>query len=80
MTVFSLLSENPGNGAGGFFQLSGDGAKGLNYAVQLLEQGIGNRVVGLKQGEVVDVDIQEALKMKKAFPADLYKMADEISF
>lgn len=50
------------------------------YAVQLLEQGIGNRVVGLKQGEVVDVDIQEALKMKKAFPADLYKMADEISF
>ena len=50
------------------------------YAVQLLEQGIGNRVVGLKQGEVVDVDIQEALKMKKEFPADLYKMADEISF
>ena len=50
------------------------------YAVQLLEQGIGNRVVGLKQGEVVDVDIQEALNMKKEFPADLYKMADEISF
>lgn len=49
------------------------------YAVQLLEKGIGNRVVGLKNGEVYDVDIQEALKMTKEFPKDLYKMADEIS-
>ena len=50
------------------------------YAVQLLEQGVGNRVVGLKNGEVIDVDIQEALGMKKEFPADDYKMADIITF
>ncbi len=51
-----------------------------HYAVSLLEKGIGNRVVGLKQGSVYDVDIQEALKMKKPFLEELYKIADEISF
>lgn len=50
------------------------------YAVELLEKGVGNRVVGLKDGKVIDVDIQEALRMKKEFPKDLYKIADEISF
>ena len=50
------------------------------YAVSLLEKGIGNRVVGLKQGSVYDVDIQEALKMKKPFLEELYRIADEISF
>ncbi len=51
-----------------------------HYAVELLEKGIGNRVVGLKEGKVIDVDIQEALKMKKPFLEELYKMAEEISF
>lgn len=51
-----------------------------HYAVELLERGIGNRVVGLKEGKVIDVDIQEALKMKKPFLEELYKMAEEISF
>ena len=50
------------------------------YAVELLEQGIGNRVVGLKDGHVIDVDIQEALSMKKAFPVEDYKMADILTF
>lgn len=50
------------------------------YAVGLLSKGIGNRVVGLQHNEVVDYDIQEALKMKKEFPHDLYKIANEISF
>lgn len=49
------------------------------YAVSLLEKGIGNRVVGLQNGMVIDVDIQEALNMKKPFLEDLYKIADEIS-
>ena len=49
------------------------------YAVELLEKGIGNRVVGLQHGEVVDVDIQEALSMKKEFPKDLYKIANDIA-
>lgn len=50
------------------------------YAVELLEKGVGNRVVGLKHGEVIDVDIQEALSMKKPFLEDLYRIAHEISF
>ena len=50
------------------------------YAVDLLSKGIGNRVVGMQHNEVVNYDIQEALKMKKEFPHDLYKIANEISF
>ncbi|MFZ2539885.1 MAG: ATP-dependent 6-phosphofructokinase, partial [Oscillospiraceae bacterium] len=51
-----------------------------HYAVELLEKGIGNRVVALKAGKIVDYDIQEALKMKKPFEEELYNIANEISF
>lgn len=37
------------------------------YAVELLSQGIGNRVVGMQNSKIVDFDIQEALSMKKPF-------------
>ncbi len=50
------------------------------YAVELLEKGIGNRVVGVKNGKVYDVDIQEALSMKKPFDERLYNIANNISF
>lgn len=50
------------------------------YAVELLERGIGNRVVGMQNNKIVDFDIQEALKMKKPFELDLYNIAQEISF
>lgn len=50
------------------------------YAVDLLEKGIGNRVVAVKDSKIIDLDIQEALKMKKQIPMDLYDMADKISF
>lgn len=50
------------------------------YAVQLLSEGKGNRVVGMQNNKIVDYDIQEALSMKKPFEHDLYKIADEISF
>ncbi len=49
-------------------------------AVELLNDGIGNRVVGIQRDEVVDFDILEALKMKKEFPMELYKIANDISF
>ncbi len=42
------------------------------HAVELLEQGIGNRIVGLKDGKVYDIDIQEGLAMKKPFLDDRY--------
>lgn len=50
------------------------------YAVGLLEQGIGNRVVGMQNNKIVDFDIQEALSMEKPFDEELFKMADEIAF
>ncbi|MCM1487109.1 MAG: 6-phosphofructokinase [Firmicutes bacterium] len=50
------------------------------YAVQLLSEGKGNRVVGIQKNEIVDYDIQDALSMKKPFESELYRIADEISF
>ncbi len=46
------------------------------YAVKLLEKGIGNRVVALKENDIVDYDIYEALNMKKPFDKEMYKIAD----
>lgn len=50
------------------------------YAVQLLEKGIGNRVIGMQANKLVDFDIQEALSMTKPFENDLFKIANDISF
>jgi len=49
------------------------------HAVKLLSQGISNRVVGVRDGHVVDYDILEALDMKKEFDQDLYEIANKIS-
>lgn len=49
-------------------------------AVELLEQGIGDRVVGFQREQVVDYDIHEGLAMRKQFPVDLYRIANEVSF
>ncbi len=49
------------------------------YAVDLLEQGIGNRVVGIRGDKLVDFDIQEALKMQKPFQEDLLVLNDTIN-
>lgn len=48
-------------------------------AVELLKNGIGNRVVAMQKSEVVDFDIFEALNMTKSLDLDLYKIAHEIS-
>lgn len=50
-----------------------------NYAVKLLQNGIGNRVVAMQKENVVDFDIYEALNMKKSIDLNLYKVAHEIS-
>ena len=49
------------------------------YAVDLLSQGIGNRVVGMQAGKIVDFDIQEALSMKKPYEEELHQIAREIA-
>ncbi len=48
-------------------------------AVQLLSQGIGNRVVAEKNGEIVDYDIYDALNMEKSFDEYLHQVANAIS-
>ncbi len=50
------------------------------YAVELIEQGIGNRVVGIKDSKIVDYDIQEALSMKKSYDEKLHHICEEIAF
>ncbi len=50
------------------------------YAVELLEQGIGNRVVGMQANKIVDFDIQEALAMKKPYDERLHHIAEDIAF
>ena len=45
-------------------------------AVQLLSKGIGNRVVGMQHGEIVDYDIYEALNMKKPFDTEMFEVAN----
>ncbi len=48
-------------------------------AVKLLKDGIGNRVIGWKQGEIVNYDIYEALNMKKPFDDGMYEIAHTTS-
>ena len=48
-------------------------------AVQLLMEGIGNRVVVQKNDTVIDYDIYEALSMERSVDTELYKIAHEIS-
>ena len=43
-------------------------------AVEHLAEGKSNRVVAYKNGEYMDLDIQEALSMKKDIPEDQYEI------
>ncbi len=51
-----------------------------HYAIEILSQGLGNRVIGMRTGLCVDYDIQEALTMQKSFPDQTLALAHEISF
>jgi len=48
-------------------------------AVELLSKHIGNRVVAMQDGQIVDLEITKALEMKKSFDHELYKIAMNIS-
>ena len=50
-----------------------------NKAVELLKEGIGNRVIAMQHDEIVDYDIFEALNMKKSLDLNMYRVAHEIS-
>lgn len=50
-----------------------------NKAVRLLKDGVGNRVVGIRKNEIIDMDIIEAVSMKKTFNYELYETLQMIS-
>ncbi len=45
------------------------------HAVDLLKNGIGNRVIGIVNNKVVDYDIIEALQMKRPVDMSMYNLA-----
>ncbi|WP_129596576.1 6-phosphofructokinase [Anaerophilus nitritogenes] len=49
------------------------------YAVDILLQGKGSRVVGMKANEICDMDISEALSMKKEIHKGMYELAQILS-
>ena len=49
-------------------------------AVELLKQGIGNRVIAIHNNTIVDYDIQEALKMQKGLDMDLFQTLVDTAF
>lgn len=49
-------------------------------AVELLADGIGDRVISLHNNQVVDLDLQEALRMKKDLDRNLYEILLDTSF
>ena len=48
-------------------------------AVQLLIDGKASRVVGIKDNEIIDMDIHEARSMKRTFNMDMYNLAQILS-
>ncbi len=50
-----------------------------NKAIRLLNDGIGNRVVGIRNNKIIDMDIIEAVSMKKTFNHELYETLQMIS-
>ncbi len=48
-------------------------------AVELLAQGKSGRVVGIKENKIIDMEIGEALSMKKEFQQELYELAATLS-
>ncbi|WP_291578341.1 6-phosphofructokinase [Clostridium sp. UBA6640] len=49
-------------------------------AVELLIQDKGGRVVGMREGKIIDMDINEALKMERSFDEKLYNISRALSY
>lgn len=49
------------------------------HAVQLLKKGIGNRIVGIRNNEIYDIDIIEGLAIPRKFNKDLYDLAQVVA-
>ena len=49
------------------------------YAVNLLVKGVGGRVVGIKDDQVFDMEIHDALKMEKTVNESMYNLANVLA-
>ena len=49
------------------------------YAVNLLVKGVGGRVVGIKDDQIFDMEIHDALKMKKTVNESMYNLANVLA-
>lgn len=49
------------------------------HAVKLLQQGIGNRIVGIRDNKIYDIDIVEGLALKRKFNTELYELASVVA-
>lgn len=49
------------------------------YAVNLLKEGIGNRIVGVKENKIFDIDIVEGLAIPRKFNKELYELAQIVA-
>lgn len=50
------------------------------YAVELLANGADNRIVAVKNGKLVDYDVEEALRMTKRYDDRLHDLLSELAF
>ena len=48
-------------------------------AIELIREGAKNRAVGDRNGEIFDMDLEEALAEKRVVDLDLYKGVDVLS-
>ena len=51
---------------------------GYEAAMSLME-GRGNRVIAMRDGHIVDLDMEEALAMKKTFPMERYDILEALT-
>ena len=48
-------------------------------AVQLISQGVGNRVVGLQKGEITNISLEESCKNQKSLDVQLLRLAKTLA-
>lgn len=49
------------------------------YAVEILMDGLSNKIVCVQDGKIINIDIEEALNMKKSISADLIRLTRQLA-
>ena len=48
-------------------------------AVQLLYDDTSSKAIGIQEGQIVAVDLKEAIEMEREFPQDIYDLAETLA-